>query len=204
MKDKTVEQGKVLEISIDKIKFKKVQLPKGPTYEVLKRDVVKIKYSNGYTEVFDTTSVFKNASFSRNKGSDTCNYSKIFIVFEGLGDDKFPCYFNDRYIWTLKPNTRLEYKLFSEGKLKVYRYSERSYVRIGPSQQITVQHGQFYGFIIKIPHPQGLDPNKRYSLELISDYNEFDRFLKNDYYGFEPFKECEFIGEEDPKKPVIQ
>jgi hypothetical protein len=107
-----------------------------------------------------------------------------------------------------EPYSRLEYKLFSEGELEIYRYSNKSYVKDGPTKgptmKLAIRHGQFYGLKITVPYPQALNPNKRFEISVITDRDEFLRFLKEEYYGFKPFKDHELIGQEDINKPIIQ
>jgi len=50
MKHNKIQVGRVVEVDVNKIKFKKSELPNGPIYEISKRDVIKIHYSNGYTD----------------------------------------------------------------------------------------------------------------------------------------------------------
>jgi hypothetical protein len=201
MKDKTVQMGKVLEVDVDKIKYKKTELPNGPTYEILKKDVLKIQYWNGYTEIYD--SLLATVEKTKKAVNDTCDYSKIFVVFDAFGDYSFPLYFNGKYIWTLKPSSRLEYKFFSEGFLLVERMPNKNKRQKQPSVSLDIIHGQFYGIRITIPYPQSVDPTKKFKVELISDSTDFAQFLKNEYYGFTPFKVKEFIGVEDRKKPTV-
>jgi len=120
LKDKSVQKVKILEISIDKIKYKKVEILDGPTYEIIKSDVIKVHYSNGFIDVFhpeyDTDSLFMATPKQK---YDTIDYSMLYIVFNSTQDESqiFPIYFNDIYICTLKNHQRLSYKLFSEGSL---------------------------------------------------------------------------------------
>jgi len=51
--DGTIEEGKVIEVTIDIIKYHKLELPKGPVFEMLKEDIHKILFENGYEEVFN-------------------------------------------------------------------------------------------------------------------------------------------------------
>jgi hypothetical protein len=208
MRDSTILYGKVTEVGLDKIKYTKAELPQGPSYEILKSDVIKLVYRSGYTEVISVANLSKEDQKVVNSYRDTCNYSKIFILFKGKSDQVFPCYFNNELIWTMKSLSRLEYKVYSEGEIEIYRYSNKSYVKDGPTKgptiKLNVRHGQFYGLKITLPYPQALNPNKRFEIIAISDRDEFLRFLKEEYYGFTPYKNLEFIGQEDTNKQIIQ
>lgn len=46
-------KGKVTEIGVDEIKYKKCENLEGPTIVILKKDVFMIKYANGTTDVFE-------------------------------------------------------------------------------------------------------------------------------------------------------
>ncbi len=48
--------GKILEIGITEIKYKKCENINGPTYTIKKSDVLMIRYSNGTKEIFTTES----------------------------------------------------------------------------------------------------------------------------------------------------
>ena len=193
--------GKVLEISVDKIKFTKIELPNGPTYEVFKNEVVKIKFRNGYTEVFDK-SITKNDTLQKTKARyDTCNYSKVYIVYTAYGEETCPMYFNGQYIWTLKPYSRMEYTLFSQGDLTVQRMNFNK-KKAGPTVTLSISHGQFYGLLITMPYPQGLDPNKKFAIEVFKDSTEFSTFMEKTYWGIEPLPGSEFKGQESFEKPI--
>ncbi|MFC2102692.1 hypothetical protein ACFLS7_06830 [Bacteroidota bacterium] len=51
--DGTVEEGKVIEVTIDVIKYYQWDLPKGPVFEMLKTDIHKIKFKNGVEQVYN-------------------------------------------------------------------------------------------------------------------------------------------------------
>ena len=96
---------------------------------------------------------------------------------------------------------RLSYTIKAEGILRVQRKWRK---KIGPTVEITVMHGKFFGIIIEESYPQALDPMKRFNLKAISDSAEFRKFLKEDFYGFEPFKNCDLKMMDDIEKPVIK
>jgi len=203
-KDRTIQEGKVLEITLDLIKYKKIELPKGPVFELSKKDVYKILFANGYTEIFDTINLSKN-KFVQNgkKNIDSVDFVMLYVLFNDGQDisQKFPIYFNGKYICTLRNHQRLSYKLYSEGLLRVKRISKK---KIGPSTEFLVLHGNFFGINILEPYPQGLDPNKRFSLEVIADSSEFRNFLQNRFYELKPYEKDEFFMKEDLKDPIIQ
>jgi len=49
----TIQEGKVIEVTIDVIKYYQLELPKGPVFEMLKANVHKIQFKNGYERVFN-------------------------------------------------------------------------------------------------------------------------------------------------------
>ena len=49
--DGTIQEGKVIEVTIDVVKYYQLELPKGPVFEMLKADVHKIQFKNGYERV---------------------------------------------------------------------------------------------------------------------------------------------------------
>ena len=51
--DGTIQEGKVIEVTIDIVKYYQLELPKGPVFEMLKDDVHKIQFKNGYERVFN-------------------------------------------------------------------------------------------------------------------------------------------------------
>lgn len=53
-KNGTETRVKIIEINTDRIKYKKCDLPDGPTYVSDKNDLFMVKYSNGTREVFKT------------------------------------------------------------------------------------------------------------------------------------------------------
>jgi len=201
LKDSTIQKGKILEVNVDKIKYRKIEIQNGPLYEIKKAEVLKIQYSNGYVDYLDNV---VNAEYdSPIVKSDSINYSMIYIVFNDGFDQSqiFPIYFNDHYIYRLKNHMRLAYKIESEGILKVERKWKK---KIGPSLEIIVEHGKQFGITIEEPYPQGLDPNKRFSISSVSDSVDFRKFMQDVFYGFKPFKECDITMEENRKDPIIQ
>lgn len=52
-------KAKVLEITLDEIKYKMFNNPDGPTIDVLKKDVFMIKYKNGTKQLFEEQNVTK-------------------------------------------------------------------------------------------------------------------------------------------------
>ena len=52
-KGNTTLEGKVLEVTLGKIRYYKKELPNGPVFEVSKDDIYKIRFANGHDEVFD-------------------------------------------------------------------------------------------------------------------------------------------------------
>lgn len=51
--DGTVQEGKVIEVTIDVVKYYQLELPKGPVFEMLKADIHKIRFNNGYVRIIN-------------------------------------------------------------------------------------------------------------------------------------------------------
>lgn len=205
-KDKTIQKGKIIEVTVDKIKYQKFEIPTGPTFEIPLSEVIKIKFSNGYVDIVDSA---LNNAYSKtgaykstwNNQFDSTKFTMIYIVFNYGQDNSqiFPIYFNNKYICTLKNHMRLSYKIFSYGEL----YIERRYNnKIGPATKLLIQDGESYGISIGLPYPQALDPNKRFTLKLVGDIDGFKSFMFNNFYEFKPFTECDLIMQEDLYDPI--
>ena len=203
-KDRTITKGKVLEVTMDLIKYKKIELPKGPVYEISKKDVYKIHYANGYADILDATfDPLSGDSISGMKKIDTLHYAMLYVLFYDGFDksQKFPLYFNEKYICTLRNHQRLTFKLYSEGLLHIKRLGGK---KTGPSVELIILHGNDYGIRIEEPYPQGLNPNKRFSINAISDSEEVATFLEQEFYKWKPFKQDELFMQEDLGDIIIQ
>lgn len=195
-KDSSVQKVKILEITTEKIKFKKAEVPNGPTYEMLLSDALKIRYSNGFVDWLGNEQFEKSDSLTtdtRIKGfkkfTDTLGYSMLYVLFNSGQDEsqKFPIYLNGEYVTTLKNHTRLSYKVYSEG---IFTFERKGSKGSGDEPVILLYmvRGNSYGIRIDIPYPWALKPNKRFSLTLIDDEIEINDFLKFEFNGFEPFR----------------
>lgn len=204
-KDKSVQSGKILEVTTDKIKYKKAEIPKGPTYEISISNVIKIRYSSGYTDYFEVEKNVDSLGVKHPQSrKDTLGYSMIYILFNSGQDESksFPMYFNGNYIFTMKNHMRLAYQMFSEGSLIIERKGTKA-SQFEPQIQFDVQQGKYYGVKIDEPYPQALHPNKMFSLTVIHDSAEIMMFLKKEFYGFKPFKDSDIKMKEDPAKPTL-
>jgi hypothetical protein len=77
-KDRSTQKAKILEVNIDKVRFKKNEMDNGPTYEVLKNDIIKIQYSNGYIDHFvQTPDTLIKKSIEKHKHHDTESFNKL-------------------------------------------------------------------------------------------------------------------------------
>ncbi len=196
LKNKTVQEGKVIEVTTEKIKYKKSEITNSPIYELFKNEVVKITYPNGYTDIIDT-------SYTNKIGStiDTASFSIVYLLFN-FGQDEsqfFPIYFNGQFICTMKNHSRLKFKIFSDGILTCERRSQK---KNGPKANLFIIHGKIYGINIGIPYPQALDPNKRFSIRVYSNRDDVDEFLKKNFYYFKPYKGKDLTLEEDIHNPI--
>jgi len=204
LKDNTIQKGKVLEVTLDLVKYNTIELPKGPTFEISKTDVYKILFSNGHEVIFDTTFTFQTGIYQKERGKiDTTHYAMLYLLFQDGSDmsQKFPLYFNEKYVCTLRNHQRLTYKMYSEGLLRIERVHEK---KTGPNIEVLILHGNKYGIRILEPYPQGLDPNKRFTIEKITDNEKVERFLKNEFYKLKPFKQDEYYMQEDLEDVIIQ
>ena len=134
--------------------------------------------------------------------NDTLQYSMIYISFKGEeSSTQIPIYFNGKLIWTLKRYTRMSYKIYSEGILKIERIYKNS---IGPSITIYVQHNKNYGIYIPIVSEYAIDPKKKYAFNLYTQAGNFFTFLHDNYYGFGEFLTEEKMFIEDRNAPIIK
>ena len=101
---------------------------------------------------------------------------------------KFPIYLNGEHLITIRNHTRIVLKRYTKGYTIFERRSE-SHIVNGPRKEFYIEPGKSYGIRINEPYPYGLDPNKRFSLDFISDSLELNHFLKTEFYHFKPFKE---------------
>jgi hypothetical protein len=81
-------RGKILEIGIEEIKYKKCDNLNGPTIIIRKSDVYKIKYINGTEDEFTTEYYSKDEPVSSNKESiakKADGYGIISFIFSFIG-----------------------------------------------------------------------------------------------------------------------
>jgi len=178
LKNNTIQEGKVIEVTVDKIRYMKSEIKNSPIYEIFKTDAVKILYPTGYTDIFDTSYAKNNVS-----SIDTTTFSIIYVLFHNGQDrsEKVPLYFNGHYICTMMNYMRMKFKIYSEGILSCER---RLGERVGPSVNLLIQHGKTYAISINIDSPYALDPNKKFSLITYTGHDEVEEFLKKRYYHF--------------------
>jgi len=214
--DKKVIQCKILEVGIDKVRYKNVDIKKSPVFEILIADIHSIRYSSGYFQKYNTSpadsvvqdstgNISYNSTARNPDGSiDTTKFAMLYFVYHSRSSDDllFPLYFNGQYICKLKNNTRLQYKIFSAGMLTAERKS-RSFGG-EPMVNIDVAQGGVYGINIEIANPQAYAADRRFSMQLITEPTEVKNFIENEFYGFKPFKTCDFKLQEDPNDLLIE
>jgi hypothetical protein len=202
MKDKTVQKAKVLEVTLDKVKFLKFEVRTGPTYEILKSEVIKIRYANGYTDVFDKGSLSDTLDVNTKNRHDSVDYCMIYIVNAyNQGEKlKFPIYLNGKYVFTIKKYDRGIIKLFSGGLLVLERQPNK---KSSPRLNLIIEAGKFYGISID-HHPERNIMNKRYSVRVVTDSVDFKKYMNFEFNGpnFDN-KGCK-IFQEDPSNPIIK
>jgi len=181
----------VKEIKLDVITYTRQVIKKSPIYEVKKSDVYKIVYKNGLEDIFNpefnnTVKNHRSKSDSARIKNDTSGYSRIYVVYNsGFSEQNFPLYIGGQYICTMKNQSRLEYKMISEGEIDVFRKINN---KIGPIEKLVVKQGNTYAISIKMVNEQKFDPCQRFSLVIMEDKDEVLGFLKKEYSGFTPFK----------------
>ena len=198
-KENNIIKGKVLSVTIDMINYIKIELPHGPTFQIAKKDVYKIRFASGYEEIFDRDFSFQpEKNQSENSKTDSTHFAILYVLFNDGNDlsQKFPLYFNGKYIVKLRNHQRMEYKIYTEGLLLIER---RDGKKIGPSGELTILHGNKYGIRILEPYPQALDPNKRFAINIIIDHKRVLGFIEDEFIKLNPFKGDEFVLEEGEK-----
>jgi hypothetical protein len=177
LENKTVEHGKITEVTATEVKLIKHETPDGPAFVFQNKDINTIVFENGSKLVYDTLNPYTIIFKDENPKADTCNYSKIYVIFD-YGDSEsevFPLYLNDAYVYAMKNHTKETCTLFSEGQLELYRkYQDK----LGPSVTLDISHGQFYAVRIILASEYSLDPSKKFSLELNSDREQETRNTK--------------------------
>lgn len=204
-KDKSVQKVKVIEVGVSIIKFKKYEILDGPTFEVAIKDVAKIKYYNGYQEIYDSTfSDSLHASILVQSNPDTSKFSLIYLVYNHGHNESnnFPCYFNEQYIWNIVGNRRLSYRIYSEGQLVIQRKGTSS--TSGPSLKLNIQHGKSYYIFIEVLDQYAMDFNKRFQLRLVTDPKEQEKYRAYFNWRLSAFKEDTQHFTEDLSNPVIK
>ncbi len=216
--DRNVYRGKVIEVTLDKVRYKKAEIPHGPAYEISKADIVKIQYSNGFVDVLQkdkekemAKSMDSIARVGPPRSRDSSDFALIYVVYNyGMDENQpFPIYFNGNLVATMRNHMRMTYKIYSQGVLTIERRGlsvdpSRHGNITGPRVELPIKNGVSYGVRIEVPNPQAMDPNKRFSLKSFNDDQQFKDFLENDFYSFEPFKGAVLNIAEDKQVPVIK
>ena len=203
MKDKSIQKAKILEVTIDKVKFKKFEIITGPSYEILKSEVVKIRYSNGFTDIFDKGSLLDTIENKLEKNKhDTVNYSMVYIVntYDQGAKLSFPVYLNGRYIFTISNHDKGTVKIYSEGQLALERQPKDG---SSPRLNLMIEHGKCFGVSIEHPYPNNLIRNKRFSIRKVSDSAEFKKFMELEFNGRKSTTNPFQTFEEDINNPII-
>jgi hypothetical protein len=203
LENKTVEHGKITEVTATEVKLVKHDIPDGPAFVFQNKDINTIVFENGSKLVYDTLNPFTIIFRDEAPKTDTCNYSKIYVIFDyGTSESEvFPLYLNDTYIYAMKNHTKVTCTLFSEGQLQLYR---KYLDKLGPSVTLDISHGQFYAVRITLASEYSMDPNKKFSLELISDPAEVKQFISGEYVPLQTWKTGEKVFTEDTKHPLIK
>lgn len=84
LKNGDIVYGKVVEIGVDEIKYKKCDYIEGPTYSIKKADVFMIKYVNGSKDVFNESQTFSETN-NHVSNSDLDVTSLLSLIIGGVG-----------------------------------------------------------------------------------------------------------------------
>jgi len=88
-KDGTDIDAKIIEITINEVKYKKFSNLQGPSYTISKNEILMIRYENGEKEIFDSnTSSVSNTVISESNSNKTKEekQAKFGMYIEGLGN----------------------------------------------------------------------------------------------------------------------
>src|SRR5512138_792398 len=114
LENKTVEHGRITEVTPNEVKLLKHDIPDGPVFVFLNKDINTIVFENGSRLVYDT--VHPYTVIFQDPNTDTCDYSKIYVIFD-IGpseQDVFPIYLNDAFVYSMKNHTKMTCTLYSE------------------------------------------------------------------------------------------
>lgn len=173
---------KVKEITLDVIKYERIDVVRGPTIEIRKTEAYKIKYKSGSIEILDR-------DFKPQK-TDTSGYSIIYVTYNsGQSNQKFPIIINGINLCTMHNHSRLIYKMFTEGEISVCRYANGRKQLCG---SLEIEHGKKYALRIELLNEQAIDPNKKFSLTFLSDQSSVIEFFNEEYRQMKPYKEDDY------------
>jgi hypothetical protein len=203
---------KIREVGRYTIWYKIYYLTGSRRYEVLRSDVSSILYYDGRRDYFSSpddslASVQSSGMTSDSSGPkkyDPSSSSVIYFLFDYRSDEstRYPLYFNGKYICTLKNHSRLKYTTHSRGPLKIQKLGKKGREE-GPTVLLKIEPGKSYGINILMMNPQSRDPNIKFFCEVINDGPEITHFIESEFYGLVPYKENDFVMEEDKNDPLI-
>jgi hypothetical protein len=202
-KNTNVSKVKILEINVDKIKFQKISLPRGPSFEILKSDIWKIKYRNGMEEILDTAFA-NNLKIQMKKAlADTSKYSIIYISGNPFVNEylSFPLFFNNQYIGTINRNSRIVYKIFSSGLLTISRSAKLNEKVVS---ELNITSGKKYGVLIDMPQPHSYNIEKKYRIDLAIEEQDINSFLENYFINFKADENNDLEIKEDINSLIIK
>ncbi len=96
LKDGTDIQAKVLEITPTELKYKKYNNQEGPTFTILKKEILMVRYENGEKDVFNdtpTTAINYNTNQSIKQGMRYSEYKDLYdksMYIHQIGDPYSP------------------------------------------------------------------------------------------------------------------
>ncbi len=183
-------QCKVREITLDVIKYERVDVKRGPIIQIAKAEVWKIIYNTGAVEIIDLEYIKAKKNDTLKGKIDSGAFSMLYVVYNsGQSSQVFPLIINGKYICRLSNHSRLAYKMFYQGELTVCRKMKN---KIGPCRPFEIEPGKIYGISINVENEQALDPSSRFSMAAFNETESVNDFLKTEYFGFKPFKANDF------------
>lgn len=146
-------KSKVIEVTLNEVKYKRFDNIDGPTFTLIKTDIFKINYQNGTSEVYNQETKTNNAKiyFIRDTGfNGSATGFKTFI------DDKFACRLN---------NKKYSIHEVSPGKHYVsVQFSGKKSKESAEKLEINTESGKIY--YIQIMFKTGFFANDTYCSEI--------------------------------------
>lgn len=169
---------RVKEITLDVIKYERVDVIKGPLIEISKNDCYKVIFKHGAVEVIDPDFIRPQV--------DTSACTSLYITYNsGQSTQVFPVVINGKYICKLNNHSRMIYKSCGNSDLIICRSPSHGKTIC---RNIEVLPGNTYAIRIEVKNEQAIDPSDRFSMTLLQDSYSVTKFIVNEYDKMKPFK----------------